>query len=245
MVTSIGPTTALAPRGEPLSPFVAWSDEQRAALDVASVDPPEQRRSPFVEMVTDPGRFAARILDPRELQAVIVTSTAAVVLGAGAFALIVRMDAGVLTAVGAAGRLALSVLLAIAAALGPIHAAGILVAARVPLPRLVAVMLGSNAVGMLVLAPLAPVVRFLAIQDAEWVGPLALVGAFALAATLAGVTLWRLLRALAVAMLHALGGPRAALSESDTFRVGIVSRLALVFMGYTAMLALWGLGAFS
>lgn len=231
--------------GEPLSPFVAWSDDVRGALDVGPLEQARARRNVFVEIVTEPDRFAARILDARELQSAIVTATAAVVLGTAAFAAVVRMDEGPLTAVGAAGRLALSVLLAIAAAMGPIHAAGILVAARVPLPRLVAVMMASTAVGMLMLAPLAPVVRFLHDYDAMWMGPLALMGAFAMAATVGGVTLWRLLRELAVAMARARGGERARLGDSDTFRVGIVARLSLVFMGYTAMLALWGLRAFS
>lgn len=235
--TPFRPTGA---RSEPLSPFVAWTDDARAPIEVAP-----GRRSLFVEMVAEPALYAARLLEPGRTQATIGATTAAMVTGAVLFAALVRLDEGLLVALGAGLRLALSLLLAVAAALGPIHAAGLLVAARVPLPRLVAVMMGAMAAGTTVLAPLAPLVRFLHRYDAMWAGPLALVGAFGLGSLVAGVTLSRLLGALARETLRAREGRSAELAEADVFRVGIVSRLALVFLGYTAMLALWGLGAFT
>lgn len=228
---------------EPLSPFVAWSAEAQVPLPLEELDAQRDGPGVLVEIITAPERFAARVVEGRGMEATIAGLLGVAVLGSAAFALVVRLDLGPLVAVGAGLRLALSVVLAVAAAIGPIHAAGVLVAARVPLPRLVAVMLASTAVGAAVLAPLGPVVRFLHGYDAEWWGPLSLVGAFVMAAAVASVTLRRLLLALAEEASSASG--RGVLSEGDLFRVGIVARMALVFLGYTSMLALWGVGAFS
>lgn len=240
---SAAPTGARSPGREPLSPFVAWSAEAQAPLSLEAPSAEGEGRGTLVEIITAPERFAVRVVEGRGMEATIAGLLGVAVLGAAVFALVVRLDLGLLVAVGAGLRLALSVVLAVAAAIGPIHAAGVLVAARVPLPRLVAVMLASAAVGAAALAPLGPVVRFLHGHDAEWWGPLSLVGAFVVAAAVASVTLRRLLLALAEEASSASG--RGALSEGDLFRVGIVARMALVFLGYTSMLALWGVGAFS
>jgi hypothetical protein len=237
------PTGARSPGREPLSPFVAWSAEAQAPLSLEAPSDDGEGRGMLVEIITAPERFALRVVEGRSMEATIAGLLGVAVLGSAAFALVVRLDLGLLVAVGAGLRLALSVVLAVAAAIGPIHAAGVLVAARVPLPRLVAVMLASTAVGAAALAPLGPVVRFLHGYDAEWWGPLSLVGAFVVAAAVASVTLRRLLLALAEEASAASG--RGALSEGDLFRVGIVARMALVFLGYTSVLALWGVGAFS
>lgn len=240
---SAAPTGARSPGREPLSPFVAWSAEAQAPLSLEAPSDDGEGRGMLVEIITAPERFALRVVEGRGMEATIAGLLGVAVLGSAAFALVVRLDLGLLVAVGAGLRLALSVVLAVAAAIGPIHAAGVLVAARVPLPRLVAVMLASTAVGAAALAPLGPVVRFLHGYDAEWWGPLSLVGAFVVAAAVASVTLRRLLLALAEEASAASG--RGALSEGDLFRVGIVARMALVFLGYTSVLALWGVGAFS
>lgn len=237
------PTGARSPGREPLSPFVAWSAEAQAPLPLEALGAEREGRGVLVEIITDPERFAARVVEGRGMESTIAGLLGVAVLASAAFALVVRLDLGLLVALGAGLRLALSVVLAVAAAIGPIHAAGVLVAARVPLPRLVAVMLAATAVGAAALAPLGPVVRFLHGHDAEWWGPLSLVGAFVVAAAVASVTLRRLLLALAEEASADSG--RGALSEGDLFRVGIVARMALVFLGYTSMLALWGVGAFS
>lgn len=228
---------------EPLSPFVAWSAEAQAPLPLEELTAERARPGVLVEIITAPERFAARVVEARGMEATIGGLLGVAVLGSAAFGLVVRLDQGLPVAAGAGLRLALSVVLAVAAAIGPIHAAGVLVAARVPLPRLVAVMLAATAVGAAALAPLGPVVRFLHGYDATWWGPLALVGAFVVAAAVAAVTLRRLL--LSLAEEASSGSGRGALSEGDLFRVGIVARMALVFLGYTSMLALWGLRAFS
>ena len=248
-VSRLKPSASAAPTGarsqghEPLSPFVAWSAEAQAPLSLEAPSDEGEGRGTLVEIITAPDRFAARVVEGRGMEATTAGLLGVAALGSAAFALIVRLDLGPLVALSAGLRLAMSVVLAVAAAIGPIHAAGVLVAARVPLPRLVAVMLASTAVGAAALAPLGPVVRFLHGYDAEWWGPLSLVGAFVVAAGVASVTLWRLLLALAEEASAASG--RGALSEGDQFRVGIVARMALVFLGYTSVLALWGVGAFS
>ena len=84
-------------------------------------------------------------------------------------------------------------LLALAASLGPIYAASILLAARVPLARLVAALLASAATGSLVLAGLAPPLYLMWRLDSEWAGPLTLCAAFLLSGLSAGARIHRLL----------------------------------------------------
>lgn len=233
-----GPAHQAGPRPqrhEPLSPFVTFDDVTLESLD----DAHDQARAPslWVDLLRDPEAAVARMLDPSALQSAIVGSLLTVAICTGAFAFIVRFDEGALKAASGALWLAGSTLLAVAAALGPIHATSLLVAARVPMARLVAVLLGAVAAGAVVLAPLAPIVRLLHQRDEIWLGPISLVSAFAVSGLVAGTAVNALLHALAVA-----SGP-SALSDSDEFRVGILARMAMVFLGFTVALA-WGMGAF-
>jgi hypothetical protein len=126
----------------------------------------------------------------------------------------------------------------------PIYAASILVAARVPLARLVAALLASAATGSLLLAGLAPPLYLLWRLDSEWAGPLLLTAAFLLSGGAAGARIHRLLSLLAESVTRAaLGNPTAALSAEDTFRVGILARVSWMMVAFTSALGFWAFDA--
>lgn len=217
--------------GEPLSPFVSWEDE------TLSLEPPELSTR-WLEELRDPAAVVERLMDARALAQTIAGSLALIALGTGVFALVLRLDLGASAAALSALRLVASMLLALAAALGPIQAASLVMAARVPLGRLVGVLLGAVAAGSLILAPLAPLVRLMHQRDLHMGGPLSLVAAFGVAALVAGFSMRALLFALARASVE------RPLTASEDFRVGVVARLSCVFLAFTVALALWTLGAF-
>ncbi|MFP2934106.1 hypothetical protein ACLESO_55075, partial [Pyxidicoccus sp. 3LG] len=139
---------------------------------------------------------------------------------------------------------ALNVLLSLAVSLGPIYVTGILVAARVPLARLVAALLASAATGVLLLAGLAPPLYLLWGLDSEWAGPLMLTAAFLLAGGAAGLRVHRLLELMAESVTRtALGDPTAVLGEADAFRVGILARIACMMVAFTLALGVWAFDA--
>ncbi|HEX8437770.1 hypothetical protein, partial [Archangium sp.] len=137
-----------------------------------------------------------------------------------------------------------NVLMALAASLGPIYAASILVAARVPLARLVAALLASAATGSLLLAGLAPPLYLLWRLDGEWAGPLLLTGAFLLSGTAAGARIHRLLSLMAESVTRAaLDNPTAMLSAEDSYRVGILARVSWMMVAFTSGLGFWAFNA--
>jgi hypothetical protein len=236
----------LAPhRGhEPLSPFVTWAAEERGALP-SEAQESGQPQSLVVDVLRDPAAVVEQLLDPARTPSLVVGSVAMVMAGTSFFsaaAAAAQGGSGVLATALAAGA---NVLVAMAAAVGPIYAASILVAARVPLGRLVAALLSCAATGSLVLAGMGPLAYVLWQLDDVWAGPLALVGGFGVAGMAAGVRLHHVLTLMAKAVTRAtLRDPTAGLSPGDTMRVGILARVSLMVVGFTVALAFWGFGAF-
>jgi hypothetical protein len=134
--------------------------------------------------------------------------------------------------------------MALAASLGPIYATSILLAARVPLARLVAALLASAATGSLLLAALASPLYLLTRLNAEWAGPLMLTSAFLLAGSAAGARVHRLLGLMAEQVTrNALGDSAAKLSGEDAFRVGILARISCMVLAFTLALGFWAFNA--
>jgi hypothetical protein len=226
-------------RTEPLSPFVPWTAEDRAPLsgDLGGHRPP----SLIVEILREPERLAAGILDQARVQSIVLAALGLVAGSGATLAAIVAAARGTGSAFRSAPLVVGDTLLAVAASIGPIYAVGVLVAARIPLSRLVPTLLAAVAMGALLQAGLGPVVYVLWKLDPLWAGPLSLVGAFLVSSLSSGVRIRRLLTILAEEISLAGG---AALGPGDRFRVGIVSRMAMVFLAFTTALGLWAFDAF-
>lgn len=227
----------LGGHGEPITPFVAWASADRAPVRDALGGP-----TPLaIELLCDPPTIVQRLLDPSRvagtvLGALVVMAAATAFFGA---TIAVVRDSPATEVATSAGLLAFNALLALAAALGPIYATGVLVAARLPLSRLVAALVAAAASGAMILAALAPVPYGLFQVDPEWAGPLSVVGAFAIAAIASGRRLHQLLTLIAAAVVSQVRGPDTELSDGERFRVGIVARMGMTFLAFTSALAMW------
>jgi hypothetical protein len=229
---------------EPLTPFMPWSVEERSPLP-ESAAPGEPERQLLVELLREPAAIVERLLEPARIQGLVLGSVG-VITGCTSFfaATSSAARASGESWVLSAALTSVNVLMALAASLGPIYAASILVAARVPLARLVAALLASAATGSLLLAGLAPPLYLLWRLDAEWAGPLLLTAAFLLSGAAAGARIHRLLSLLAESVTRAaLSNPTAALSEEDTFRVGILARVSWMMVAFTSALGFWAFDA--
>jgi hypothetical protein len=230
-------------RLEPLSPFVPWTEADRSPIPDELLHQPEQR-SLLLELLREPRAIALRALDQEKNQMLVLSSLAVITLGASVFeaCVVTARGATVLELLRATALLPIDVLAAIAAAIGPIYVVGIFVSARIPLARLVSTLLASVANASLLLTVLGPIVHVLFARDPLWAGPLALVFSFLAAALVAGLRIRGLLGLLAEEIALAGGDP--GLSASDRFRVGILARMAMVYLGFTTALAMWALDAF-
>ena len=223
------------PRFEPRSPFVGAEPEPGPSLDEL-VEAQALVRPLALELVSDPAAVVERILDPRRLEGLVVGALAVLVGSTALFAAGLMGAAGWPAVLRASALSALSVLLGLAAALGPIYATSLVVAARLPLAHLVGVLLAAVASGALLLPALAPAAHAALRFDPVWAGPLAAVASFGLFGLVTGARLWRLLFGLAEA-----AGP---LDVGTRFRLRILARMALVFTGLTVSLAFWAFDAF-
>ena len=93
------------------------------------------------------------------------------------------------------------------------------------------------ASGSLLLIPLAPFVWLAFAKDPLWQGPLALVGAFLVAALAGGRRLYTVLSGLGE---RCAGGSMTPLQR---FRVRIVARMAMTSLAFTLALGFWGFDA--
>ncbi|MFY0565406.1 hypothetical protein ACN28E_16405 [Archangium lansingense] len=229
---------------EPLTPFMPWSVEERAPLPEPAL-PGEPERQLLVELLREPSAIVERLLDPARLQGLVVGSVGVIAVGTSVFAATASAARGHGEPWALPAALAsVNVLMGLAASLGPIYAASILVAARVPIARLVAALLASAATGSLLLAGLAPPLYLLWRLDAEWAGPLLLTAAFLLSGAAAGARIHRLLSLLAEAVTRtALGNASAVLSPEDAFRVGILARVSWMMVAFTSGLGFWAFNA--
>jgi len=126
------------------------------------------------------------------------------------------------------------------AAVAPIYGAGVVHAVRVPLAQLVAVLAAAMAatVVLLVAASVAPYLLWQV--DREWLGPLAVVGAFFLAAVAGGIRLRALLLRLAgVAPGSMPVELPAGVERRDRVRLGAFVRNAMLLLVFTNALAGW------
>lgn len=240
--TRIQPTAGLG-RSEPLSPFVAWSAEDRARI------PPElleviQQRSLLSELLRDAPALVQRLLDPPRLRPTTYACLATIFASEAAFAAAARAHLGWGAAMHSAILTPLGTILAIAAVIGPIYATSLLTAARLPQARLVPILLAAVATGALVLLPIAPITHVAMGFDREWAGPLSVCGAFALCAIAAGARIRALLLELATEVARRSTGQRSTtLSPDDAYRVGILARMAMILLGFSCTLALWAFDA--
>jgi hypothetical protein len=233
------------PWHEPLTPFVAWAAEERAPLADGHLAPPG-RTSLLIDLLREPRAVVERLLDPQQTLALVLGSVAMVLLGTGFFTAIASAARGSSHFLIQSQIAGANVLMAVAAALGPIYAASILACARVPMGRLVATLVSSAATGALVLAGLSPVVYVLWRLDPVWAGPLSLVGAFGVAGLAGGARIHQVLTTMAEAVVRAAAhDPDAVLAHDDAFRVGILARVSLMVLGCAIALAFCGFDAFN
>jgi hypothetical protein len=234
--------TIMEALSERLSPFVPWSVEERAPLPRAEPSATDERPL-LVELLREPVGITERLLDPTRLQGLILGSVASIAGCTSFFAAAASFARGK-EAWGSAALTSLNVLMSLAAALGPIYATSILLAARVPLARLVATLLSAAATGALLLAGLASPLYLLWRLEPEWGGPLMMVSAFLLAGAAAGARIHKLLRLQAETVTRrALGDAGAELSEGDAFRVGILARVSWMMVAFTLAMGFWAFNA--
>jgi hypothetical protein len=228
---------------EPLSPFVPWSSEDRTPLEEAEASTPTGQPL-LVDLLRDPAAVTERLLDPQRLQGLVLGSAGIIAVCTSFFAAAATIARGKGAWWDSAGLTSINVLMSLAASLGPIYATSILLAARVPLARLVAALLASAATGSLLLAALASPLYLLTRLNAEWAGPLMLTSAFLLAGCAAGARVHRLLGLMAEQVTRsALGDSAAKLSGEDAFRVGILARISCMVLAFTLALGFWAFNA--
>jgi hypothetical protein len=232
---------------EPLSPFVPWTSEDRTPLTEAEAVPAASAGQPLlVELLRDPAAVTERLLDHTRLQGMVLGSVGIIAGCTSFFAAAASVSRGKEHWWGSAALTSLNVLMALAASLGPIYAASILLAARVPLARLVAALLAAAATGSLLLAALASPLYLLTRLNPEWAGPLMLTSSFLLAGAAAGARIHRLLSHMAETVtFKALGdgATSAKLSAEDAFRVGILARISWMMLAFTLALGFWAFNA--
>ena len=227
------PPTVVLPALEPLTPFLPWDDDGRVPEQVPG-EPPL-----LVSILREPAKVATLLLDPQGTQRVVLASLGAA-MACSLFRAVAVGQAFHLALVWPALKLGLAVLLGAAAALGPVYAASLLLSARVPLGRLGAAMLAALAAGSLLLAGMAPPVVLAWRMDPFVLGPFAVLTAFVIVALVTGARTHRLLFELAQQTLTAVKGPTWRLTPAETFRVGVVARIAWMMLGLTTVLAFLG-----
>ncbi|MBI2374086.1 MAG: hypothetical protein HYV07_08810 [Deltaproteobacteria bacterium] len=226
-----------ATRVEAISPFVAHSAADLGELPASE----ESGRSLLVDLLREPEATVRRLLDPKELAETVLGALSLLAVTTSFFAAVVMSALPYGSPLRAAAVLPINVLLALAAALGPMYATGIIVAARVPMSRLVAVVLAASATGAAVLAALAPIPYALYRIDDQWVGPISMFSCCVLGSIAGGARLHVLLYHLAREVRARSG---RELSTGELFRVGIVARMSMVVLAFTVALAGWVLDVF-
>ena len=138
--------TAELPRNEPCSPFVASRGATGPSLE--DLVRAQQAEPPLVvELVSQPRAIVARLVDARSTERVVSTSLLVVAVATAAFSGAMLSHYGLSAVLRGAGLSAFSVLLGLAAALGPIYGTSVVLGVRLPLGHLVAVLVASSAAG--------------------------------------------------------------------------------------------------
>ena len=218
---------------EPSSPFVRPQVEEVFVDETAPREP-----SVAVSILKDPARIAD-LVSEGAIERVVLSSLVCIAISAVIFTNVTLARSPWLEIVRASVIVPANLLMALAAALGPIYATSVVFAARVPFARLVAVLLSSVATGSMVLAALAPIPWFAGATDPVWHGPIALLAVFAVAGASAGARLRASLLALAERSTD------DALSKDALRRVGILARIGFMIVVLTVGVAVWGFDALS
>lgn len=238
MSTPSFPSDALA-RGaitERLSPFLPWTEAERQPLP-ASVLGADIEPSLVVDLLRDPAAIVERIGDAQRRTELVLGALASIT-GASVFLSVVTGLAMRVPNLALASSLVTAdALIALAAALGPIYGVSILASARIPIARLVAILLCAAAAAMMLLAGLAPVVHVLWKLDPLWLGPSSLLVAFGASAVVGGARVHRL-------MMSCAKQSAGVLTPDDAARVSTVARIAMLLTAFTSGLAFWGFDAF-
>lgn len=218
---------------ECVSPFVDSRDDGPALADLLQRQPP----SLLKELLTNPGAIAERMLDPAEAPKSMAQTLALLVATAsltGGF--LASLSGG--TVLRAAALLPVAIVLAVGAAMGPVAATALIAGARLPWQLLAAALTAAVTAGVLTMVALVPVAVVLMRFDAEWAGPLAIVGAFVVAGIVSGLRIHAVLRALARVVCERTGEP---LAGERVGRINLVGRVAFVQLAFTMSLAVWSL----
>ncbi len=233
------PVTArpLDPPAEMLSPFVPWSADDRAppAANLTTLPP---RESVAMDLLRGPERLAHQLDDHLRRRALTLSAIGIIMAGSLVFAACSRENARLAITIQVAGLVVASMLAAVAATLGPVYGASLILAARIPFSRLVPTLLLASAAGMLVLGGASPLLRILWRHDGVWTGQLATLTTFALAASLAGTRIRRLLYTQAERLAGGI------LSPGDAYRIGILTRVSLVLLATNHVLVVRALYLF-
>jgi hypothetical protein len=217
---------------EPSSPFVEKPIIEREPIPVVEEGP----RPIFLELLGAPAVLVERMEKREELDRLILGSIGTILLCLAFYATISLSWAGPLRVLRGTAFVSLSTLLALASAFGPVYAASLLLAARIPLARLIGVILSSAATGSLILAACAPVPFFLHRLDRAWAGPLSMLIAFLISALVSGARIHT--------TMHALAEKSCPVMTPDArHRVGVLARVSWMVVGFTLALALWGFDA--
>jgi hypothetical protein len=221
---------------ETLSPFVRWDESDRAPLPDELLHQPE-RRSIATDLLRSPEAIIDQLASAAGAQRLILGAIGWIALGTFAFVLLQHSEATLLQRMRGAPLMALHLLAAVAATLGPIYGTSLLQQTRIPMTRLVATLVASMATGTILLGALAPLLSVIG-QRGELQGPLATGIVFVLAGGTAGKRIHRLL----VVQAESING--GTLSSDDAYRVGIVARVACVLLGLCTALVFRGLDLF-
>lgn len=215
---------------EPSSPFVPRPS--LVPIDDSPREPPLA-----VTILKSPYDTAKIILAGDQLDRLAVSSLVCIGFACFAFVVVSLSTRDPVSLLRSSVLLPGNLIFALAAALGPIYAASIVYAARIPMARLVSALLTSAAAGAMILAAAAPLPWFAFSVDPKWLGPLGLVLSFALAGLTVGYRLKTIL-------LHLARASSEGLLERDEERVVIIARIASMVVGLTIAIALWGFDVF-
>ncbi|MBL8915381.1 MAG: hypothetical protein JNM17_32050 [Archangium sp.] len=216
------------------SPFIAIEDAGPELKTLVERQPP----SLLQQLLTDPKAIAERMLDPALAPKTMAHTVGLLLVSTtltGAFlASLSRVEIW-----RAAGLLPVALVLAVAAAMGPVAATAVMAGARLPWQLLAAALTTAMTAGALTLAALAPIAVVAMSLNREWLGPLAVVGSFAIAGIVSGRRIHAVLVALAQSVNTRAGGVK--LDDEALDRVRLVGRVAFVQLAFTTSLAIWSL----
>jgi hypothetical protein len=221
---------------EPASPFIARVREPFRVRERT------EEGSTLLDLLGSPERIVDRLVDRDRLERTILESLTVLAASTAVFSIVLMLPHGWIDALRSALLSSTNAMVGLAAALGPIYAAGLLLSTRIPMARLVGTLLTSAATGAMILCALSPIPYGVYGLDPEWGGPIALVASFAVSALAAGARIRRTMMLLAERTKRArVGEP---LDPAEQHRVAILARTSMMVLAFTGALAMWGFDAF-